>query len=80
MMHNLQAAMIPVNHEMALKKRWGNMPLPDLLNRLDEMTAGRVLRIDDAKVPTPLAAHVDATDPLYYEISLPLRLRRKSSG
>jgi hypothetical protein len=40
-------AMIPVNHEMALKKRWGKMPFDPLLRRLDELTSSRVMRIDD---------------------------------
>lgn len=41
-------AMIPVDHAMALKKRWGKMPLPELVDRLNVKTHGRVLRIDDA--------------------------------
>jgi predicted metallo-beta-lactamase superfamily hydrolase len=41
-------AMIPVDHAMALKKRWGKMPLPDLVDRLNTLMQGRVLRIDDA--------------------------------
>ena len=40
-------AMIPVNHEMAVKKRWGKMPLPELVSRIEEKAGGRVLRIDD---------------------------------
>ena len=40
-------AMIPVDHDMAVKKRWGRMPLPDLVDRIKEKTHGRVLRIDD---------------------------------
>jgi hypothetical protein len=40
-------AMIPVNHAMAVKKRWGRMPLPDLVSRIKEKTHGRVLRVDD---------------------------------
>lgn len=40
-------AMIPVDHQMAVKKRWGRMPLPELMERLEQKTAGRVLRIDD---------------------------------
>lgn len=43
-------AMIPVDHAMALKKRWGKMPLPELVDRLNEKTSGRVLRIDDTAV------------------------------
>jgi hypothetical protein len=42
------SAMIPVDHEMAVKKRWGKMPLPELVDRLTEKAEGRVLRIDDA--------------------------------
>jgi hypothetical protein len=41
-------AMIPVDHAMALKKRWGKMPLPELVDRLNTKAHGRVLRIDDA--------------------------------
>jgi hypothetical protein len=41
--------MIPVDHEMAVKKRW-NMPFPGLLERLREKASGRVLRIDDEKL------------------------------
>jgi hypothetical protein len=39
-------AMIPVNHEMALKKRW-NMPFDPLLQRLEQKTRQRILRVDD---------------------------------
>ncbi len=38
-------AMIPVDHAMAVKKRW-NMPYPKLLKALNERTRGRVMRID----------------------------------
>jgi hypothetical protein len=40
--------------EMALKKRWGKMPLVELEKRLNEITKGRVLRIDKG-VPPELA-------------------------
>ena len=40
-------AMIPVSREMALKKRW-DMPFDPLLQRLEEKTSQRVLRVDDA--------------------------------
>lgn len=39
-------AMIPVNHEMAKKKKW-NMPFPPLFKRLTEKCRSRVLRQDD---------------------------------
>lgn len=41
-------AMIPVDHAMALQKRWSRMPLPALVDRIKEKTHGRVLRSDDA--------------------------------
>jgi hypothetical protein len=80
-------AMIPVDHEMAVKKHWGKMPLPELLDRLDEKTEGRVLRIDDkVKAAEDLAklkpkdadpaAWNQFTDrvtatPLYFELKVP---------
>jgi hypothetical protein len=39
-------AMIPVDHAMAVKKRW-NMPFPPLRDRLLEKTRGRVMRVDE---------------------------------
>ena len=51
MVNDALIAMIPVDHDMALKKRWGRMPLPDLVDRIKEKTHGRVLRVDD-KVKT----------------------------
>lgn len=53
-------AMIPVDHDMALKKRWGLMPLPDLVDRIKQKTGGRVLRIDD---PVKTAADLDKLKP-----------------
>ena len=31
-MSGLKVAMIPVDHEMAVKKRWVHMPLPELVH------------------------------------------------
>lgn len=47
MTRNDLVAMIPVNHEMALKKRW-NMPFDPLLRRLEQKTNQLVMRIDEA--------------------------------
>ena len=85
MVNDALVAMIPVDHEMALKKRWGRMPLPDLVDRLKVKTHGRVLKVDDAvKSPADLGTlKPDKVDPaewkkftdrvqvteLYYEIS-----------
>jgi hypothetical protein len=46
MVSNELVAMIPVDHAMAVKKKW-NMPFPELYDRLKAKTEGRVLRIDD---------------------------------
>jgi hypothetical protein len=79
-------ALVPVDHDMAMKKRWSGMPFVALMTRLHEKTSGRVLRIDDEQTPLekPAPAGVpDATwarfqqnvrrsaDKLYYEIRLP---------
>lgn len=66
-MTSLQVAMVPVNHEMALKKRWGAMPLPELEDRLIEMTNKHVLRIDQP-VPAELKGQV-LEDGLFYEVA-----------
>lgn len=39
-MESLQAAIIPVDGGMALKKRWGRMPLPELIEALKEKVSG----------------------------------------
>ena len=67
-MDGLKYAFIPVNHEMALKKRWGQMPFEPLLERLGEKTGQQVVRIDQGVPPT--LANIVKAAPLYYEISL----------
>jgi hypothetical protein len=47
MVNDALIAMIPVDHAMAVKKRWGRMPLPELVDRIKEKTHGRVLKVDD---------------------------------
>lgn len=44
-------AMIPVDQEVARKKRWTEMPLDDLVEALKEQTDGRLLRADDSTFP-----------------------------
>ena len=51
-------AMIPVNRAMAKKKHW-NMPLPQLLARLEEKARGRVLLDDEDVLPQRSAALSD---------------------
>jgi hypothetical protein len=45
-MEALKAAIIPVDEKEALKKRWGRMPLPDLIAALEKKAPGMVLRTD----------------------------------
>jgi hypothetical protein len=47
MVNDALVAMIPVDHAMAVKKRWGRMPLPELVDRIKEKTHGRMLKMDD---------------------------------
>jgi hypothetical protein len=67
-MDSLEVALIPVDHNMAMKKGWGRIPLDTLEKRLEEKTGGRVLRLDKP-VPEALAGSVPEHD-LYYEISI----------
>jgi beta-lactamase superfamily II metal-dependent hydrolase len=68
MMEKLEMVLIPVDHAMAIKKRWGNMPLPELVDRMKEITKGRVVRVDEP-VPDELKGRVD-DQTLYFEISV----------
>ena len=65
-MKQLAIAAIPVDHEMAVKKRWGKMPLPELVEAL-RREAKCVLRSDEA--PTQPPDNADVKD-LYFDISL----------
>ena len=67
-MDSLDMALIPVDHKMALKKGWGQIPLSKLEKRLSEKTKGRVLRADKP-VPDELADKVSDNE-LYYEVSI----------
>lgn len=67
LMTYLHIAAIPVDHAMALKKRWGNMPLPQIIDALTARTGGKVLRIDQ-----PLTAPIEGVTEtkLYFDITL----------
>lgn len=66
-MASLKTAAIPVDHEMAVKKRWGRMPLPALVDALTAKTGGRMLRTD-ATPAGPMTGI--AVDPLFFDIAL----------
>jgi hypothetical protein len=63
-MERLRIAMIPVNHEMAVKKRWGKMPLTELIEALNKRAKDGVLRVDEPKPPTMQNV---VEDPLFFE-------------
>jgi hypothetical protein len=65
LMTRLSIAAIPVYRDMAVKKHWGNMPSPALLDGLKSIAKTGVLRSDET--PTQLPANVTA-DPLYFDI------------
>jgi beta-lactamase superfamily II metal-dependent hydrolase len=67
-MTGLELAFMPVDHEMAVKKRWGKIPLTELLNRLNKVTKSRVVRIDESLPPQ--LEDIVTSDPLFYEVVL----------
>jgi hypothetical protein len=77
-MQKLKYAFVPVDHDMAVKKNWGAMPLINLLDHIKEITArngGITLRTDDdaANLPSNIKIKprgTEATDLSYFEIEL----------
>jgi hypothetical protein len=71
LMDSLQTAVIPVDQEMAKKKKWGAMPLSPLVTALKKKTStkGFVLRTDKDLPPGAKAAGIVST-PEYVEISV----------
>jgi len=77
-------AFIPVNHEMAVKKGWGKMPLPNLVKELKTRTRGRLVqadqdyRPDDPNDPKQKAFAAALTggptgkEKLFYEWTMPM--------
>jgi hypothetical protein len=68
-MERLRVAMIPVDHDMAVKKKWGKMPLPELVGALGKQVKGVVLRTDDTAMPSSQENVVEGPDRLFYEIT-----------
>jgi beta-lactamase superfamily II metal-dependent hydrolase len=68
-MSNLHTAVIPVDHDVAVKMRWGAMPLETLVTALKEKTNGRALQTDKKMTPPQPLDGVTVTD-LYYEVAV----------
>lgn len=66
-MVKLRTAVIPVDEAMAKKKRWGRMPLPELVTALVSKAGGFVLR-SDKEAPAEAAGAV--SDPLFFEVTV----------
>ena len=67
-MTSLKLAFVPVDHEMAVKKRWHKMPLNELMDRLNTITEERVVRID-GDIPEKLKDSM-VPDALFHEVVL----------
>jgi hypothetical protein len=67
LMTRLRVAAVTVDEAIAQQRRWGRIPFPGLLDRLEEQTGGRVLRTDRAP---PAAIAGLAEDALWFELDL----------
>jgi hypothetical protein len=65
LMHKLQIAMVPVDHDMARQKGWDEMPLDDLMTALKQK-ARTVVRVDE---PPPVGVVAGPAN-LFYEVTL----------
>ncbi len=67
LMQKLNVALLPVDADMARRKRWTHMPLPDLVTALEEKTGNRLVRSDQ---PAPNGMSNIVRGELYYELTL----------
>ena len=67
-MERITFAMISVNADMALKKKWGRMPFEPLLTALNQHTANRTVR-SDMPIPPEAQGKVTGSND-YYELML----------
>lgn len=68
MMDSLQTALVPVDHDMAVKKHWDKIPLPTLMDALMAKAKGAVVRADQPG-PACLAQQL-VEDKLYFELTV----------
>jgi hypothetical protein len=66
-MDRLKVGIIPVDEKEALKKRWGRMPLSDLIKALENKAPGMILRTDQEPVNRPGSVVIDDN---YFEVTL----------
>src|SRR5262249_6379632 len=70
LMDSLELALVPTDSAMAAKVKWGTLPWPALLDRLETKTKGGMVRTDKPfGNKTVASAKVTETD-LYYDIEL----------
>jgi hypothetical protein len=67
LMQRLQFALIPVDRDIAQKKGWVRLPLPELVTALHDRTGNRVVQSDR---PAPSGIGNLAQTDLYYELTL----------
>ena len=65
LMKRLRVAMLPVDEEMAKRKGWTQMPLPELVTALEQRASGGVLRVDR---PSPVKKEQVIEDRLFFEV------------
>jgi hypothetical protein len=65
-MKALRVAMIPVDHEMAVRKRWNKMPLEELVAALKGRATGAILRVDE---PMPVTQEKVVEEKLFFEVT-----------
>lgn len=65
-MENLRVSTIPVDEEMAKKKRWNHMPFDEILAALGKRAKGIVLRVDK---PAATTREKVLEDPLFFEVT-----------
>jgi glyoxylase-like metal-dependent hydrolase (beta-lactamase superfamily II) len=71
LMTSLEMALVPTDAVMAKSVKWGTLPWPKLLDRLDEITEDHVIRTDQKGGSKKALPTIKVTeDDLFYEIEL----------
>lgn len=71
LMKSLEMALVPTDAKMAATVKWGTLPWPRLLERLDDLTRDHVIRTDEnGGGGKSLPSAAVSEDKLFYEIEL----------